>query len=1167
MPAKRVFRPELTSLRGIAQIVSMNRSASRPSIAAVLLVCMGMLAAGTVRGQKTAPVVAGQTPAAGILRGIVKAGNIPLPGVSIIATDTVTGKKYAATTDETGAFQMTVPAAARYSVRAEFAAFAPLTQTIALTAPQTEQTAAFAMQLASRVEAHVEAARQNASSRSATSRGTQSLSLLNSAPDAAPAAGAADTAASLPGAPDASAATDSVAVTGQVGSTNALGSMTEDEIRQRVQDAITQGRAQGMQNGDIASSVGDMIGGMMGGGGGFGGGGRGGGGGGGRGSFRNFNPTQPHGAIFYTGGNSALNTRGFFANGPPPVTPSYNSNQYGVTLSGSPYIPGLFKPSTKQFVFLNFTGMKSSKQSVFNAIVPTAAQQGGNFSAPGNNPLYIQNSPTPTNMIPPCGGTITTNCITPQAIALLTYYPLPNEVPTTTSSTNYQRVVSPASDSNTIALRYVRNFGQAGGTGFGGRGGGGRRQQGGKPTLRQNINSSFNYQHAANDIDTAFPAFGGNSATNSLAFSTGYTIGYGRLTNNLSLAWNRSHAITHNYFTGISNPANTPGAVLNLGDRSTYDTQDNPLNYGIPGVSFAQFTGFNDTTPADRINQTISFSENSAWNHRKHNVHFGFDVRRIHLDTLAGTNVLGSYTFTGWGTCKLDPPVPPSTTPNCAQNTGSDFADFLLGLPQQSAIQASNFKYYLRGNAWDLFVQDDWRIRPNLTLNFGLRYEYFSPYGEKYDHLANLDISFDPLLNGVTQVAPNAIGITTGTKYPHTLVYPDRNNFSPRFGFAWKPPSKFGKPMVVRGGYGINYNTSQYSTFALRLASEPPFADTQTNIADSNGCPTYPTWTSAFNCSTSTVSNNYAVNPHYRLGYVQIWNFGVQYTLPLQTVLNIDYTGSKGTRLDMVREPNRGVTTIALPGVDSFNYEDSLAGSHLNALAINLRERLQHGVSLGATYTYAHSIDNASSIGGTATVIAQNDQNLRAEEGNSSFDVRQKISGTWLFELPFGPNTLFLNSNRPFSRIVAGWSLSGDYTFATGTPLTPHYSGLSTEVSGGSNGSYRPNRLPGTSLTAGGGSYLQWFNTAAFVMPPGGGYGNASRNSIPGPGTVSIDAALSKTIQLGTTRSFEMRASATNVFNTVQYTGVDTNLNSRTYGQVDSTSSSRQITVLARYRF
>jgi hypothetical protein len=1151
---------------------------SRISIPA-LLVCGCLLAPAAAPAQDAAqaPAVAAPAEAASVmLRGTVKSGNVPLPGATVIAVD-VNGKKFSAATDESGSFQMSLPAN-MYNVRASLAAFASVTQTIQLTAGQTLPDTAFTLQLASREQV----AKQSAAS-AAITRGIQSLSLLNSGPDAAPAAGTAAPAEAI--SPDAGAATDSVAVTGQVGSTNALGNMSEDEIRQRVQDAIADARAHGAQSGDIMNAVGSMIGSMMSGGGpdggGFGGGsgGHGGGGSGGHGSFRNFNPTQPHGAIFYSGGNSALNTRGFYANGPPPTAPSYNSNNYGVTLAGSPYIPGLFKPSTKQFVFLNFTGMKSSKQSVYNAIVPTDAERNnGDFSGAGNNPLYVKNSPTPTNVITCNGGTTSgAACITPQAKALLAFYPTANATPGT-SNYNYQRVVSPASDSNTIAMRYIRNFGQAGGMGPGGFSGFSRHsQQGGTQALRQNLNGNFNYQHAANDIYTAFPSFGGRSSTNSLAFGVGYTIGYGRLTNNVSLSWNRTHALTRNYFTDVSSPANTPcpgaisGPCFSLGDYGTgagaHNTQNNPLNYGIPGVLFAQFTGFSDTTPADKLNQTITFSESSSYNKHKHNVHFGFDFHRIHLDTLAGTNVLGSYTFTGNGTCQQVPATPPATGTVCAQGTGSDFADFLLGLPQQAAIQASNYKYYLRANAWDFFAQDDWRLRPNLTLNYGLRYEYFSPYAEKYNHLANLDHNA-ALTGTVAEVYPNSVGALSGMRYPNTLVNPDRNNFSPRVGFAWKPGYKFAKNTVVRGGYGVNYNTGQYSTFALRLASEPPFADTQTNIAASNGCPTYMTWSTAFNCSNPGIlSNNYAVNLNYRLGYVQIWNLGIQQTLPFQTVLNIDYTGSKGTRLDIVREPNRGQAGLILTNADSFNYEDSLAGSHLNALAINLRQRLQHGVALGVTYTYSHSIDNASSIGGTATVVAQNDQNLHAEEGNSSFDVRHKVNGTWLFELPFGPNTMFLNSNDLFSRIVAGWSLSGNYTFATGTPLTPHYSGDSTEVGRGSNGSYRPNRVPGSSLTAGGGSYLKWFNTSAFVMPPGGGYGNASRNSIPGPGTVSIDAALSKTIQLGTTRSFEMRASANNVFNTVQYSGVDTNLNSRTYGQVTSVSSSRQITVLARYRF
>jgi len=1170
---------------------------SQPSIrlsTIALIATLAVTAAGAAQNDSPVAQVSNSTPALngsttaleGVIWGTVKAGTIPLPGVSIVATETQTGRKYATTTDESGAFRMKVPDGASYTLRTEFAGFTPLTQTVKLTAAQPEQTAAFALQLASRVEA----ARAANASRAAAARGMQRLSLLNSTPDAAPAAGAAstgatDTTVAATSMGEAGTATESVAVTGQMGSTNALGGMSEDEIRERVQDAIAQGRAQGGQPGDIANAVGSMLGGMMGGGGGFGGGpgggpggrgGPGGGpGGGGRGGFRNFNPTQPHGSIFYVGGNSALNTRGFYPDGPPAVAPSYNSNQYGITLAGSPYIPGLFKPSTKQFVFLNFTGNKSSKQSIYNALVPTDAERGGDFSGTGNDPLYIQNSATPTTALTCAAGT-GANCITPQAKYLLdNFYPHADPNLSANTKYNYQRVVSPASGSNTIAMRYVRNFGQAGGMGpggfGGGRGGGGFGRQSTPKGLRQNINGNFNYQHSDSDIYTAFPALGGKSATNSLAFGAGYTIGVGRLTNNLSVSWNRSHSSTSNYFTGITNPATDAG--LSLGDQATFNTQANPLNYGVPGVSFAQFTGFSDTTPSVRINQTISFSENSSYNKHKHNIHVGFDIRRIHMDALAGTDVLGSYTFTGWGTCQMVAPTPPATAYTCAANTGSDFADFLLGLPQQAAIQASNSKYYLRGNAWDVYAQDDWRIRASLTLNYGLRYEYFSPYSEKYDRLANLDLTFNPALTNVAQVAPNGIGQYTGLKYPHSLVYPDRNNLSPRFGFAWKPPTKFGKAMVVRGGYGVNYNTGQYGTFALRLANEPNLADplkgadTQTNIAGNGNCAQYLTWATAFNCNTGVIANNYAVNPHYRLGYVQIWNLGIQRTLPLQTVLNIDYTGSKGTRLDMVRAPNRSTSSTAVTTADAFNYEDSLGGSHLNALAVNLRKRLQHGVALGATYTYAHSIDNASSVGGSSTVIAQNDLDLHAEEGNSSFDVRHSVSGNWEFNLPFGSNERWLNSGNALSRIVDGWAFSGNYTFATGTPLTPHYSNLASEVSRGSNGTLRPNRVPGTSLSTGGSSYLRWFNTGAFTAPTDGGYGNASRNSIPGPGTVSINASLSRTIQMGSTRSLELRAQANNFLNTVQYSGVDTNLNSRTYGQVTSVSSSRQVTVLARYRF
>ena len=209
-------------------------------------------------------------------------------------------------------------------------------------------------------------------------------------------------------------------------------------------------------------------------------------------------------------------------------------------------------------------------------------------------------------------------------------------------------------------------------------------------------------------------------------------------------------------------------------------------------------------------------------------------------------------------------------------------------------------------------------------------------------------------------------------------------------------------------------------------------------------------------------------------------------------------------------------------------------------MTVRANKRLSGGISLTGTYTYSHGIDNASSIGGnggSATVVAQNWQNLLAEEGNSSFDIRHKVSGTYLYELPFGPDAHYFTGGNWFSHAAANISVSGNYVFSTGAPLTPNYEADIADVSRGSTGSLRPDRVYGSSLTAGAGNSNRWFNTAAFVTPAGT-YGSASRNSIPGPGTIENNMSLSKTVHVTETRTLELRATADNAFNTVQYSGV-----------------------------
>jgi hypothetical protein len=743
------------------------------------------------------------------------------------------------------------------------------------------------------------------------------------------------------------------------------------------------------------------------------------------------------------------------------------SNQFGVSFTGSPFIPGLVKPSTKQFIFFNLTGRKNINPQIFNGTVPTLAERSGDFSAlaetlydpktglpiPGNN---LKNAQTP---------------MSPQALALLNFYPAPN-VPNSGPLNNYQTVTNAGQNGTTAALRYVRNFGQA--PNFG-RGGGGQRQQpaaNAPKTLRQNINFNGSYSHTASDTRNIFLPLGGTTSSTGYGVTAGYAIGYGRLTNNASINWNRSHGLTQNYFTnGEANPGIDAGVLV--GDSTI---QSNPFYYGVPSLSFGGstvFTGLANTSPSETINQTISFSDFVSYNHKRHNMRYGVDFRRVHADSIGGaqsnllgaapSTPLGAFSFTGYATQNPAANCTPSATVNCpvVPPSGSGFADFLLGFPQQAAVQAGLEKTYLRANVFDWYAQDDWRALANLTLNFGLRYEYFSPYVEKDNRLVNLDHNAD--FTQVEAVQPGQSG------FPRSLVNPDHSMYSPRFGFAYRPKLKIFKETVIRGGYGINYNTGQYATIARQLANQQPFAVTQTNIAGQQGCGTLEQFTlaGAYNCSNAAVQSNFSANVNYRLGHVQIWDLDIQRTLPMGIVANVGYNGSKGGELDIVRAPNRTATGVLNSGAQPFAYEDSLGYSRFEALRVNVRKRMQKGIALGGTYQYGHSIDNASSIGGVGgsngsgsggQTLAQNDLDLNAEESNSTFDVRHKVTGNWVFELPFGPNRALLSKGGFWSKALDGFSVSGDFTFATGTYYTPNYVLTVQEAASGSSSSLRPNR-------------------------------------------------------------------------------------------------------------
>ena len=1162
----------------------MLRTDLRQTIALGIFVAGGLAAwaqapvqspaqAGTPAAASVAPdgSRAPQTPMAqvvtgGRLHGVVKSGNTPLPGVTVTAQNTLTGKRYQTTTDITGAWSLTIPQNGRYVVRTQFAAFAPASQEALLNAASHDQTVSFELMLASRAaeqaqqqEQGTQAAQVTQIIRQLAGNGAQNLSLMSAL------TGDTETQASQIGSTESAGAAlpsiagnsdfsgDSVAISGQSGQVSPLAGIDMDRVRDAIESLRAQGGLPGgPRGGNLGGGMMDGLGGF--GGGGFGGGGRG-GGGGGRGNFRGFNPAQPHGAFFWMGSNSALDAVPFSLKGQPQAKPPSGTNRFGITFMSAPYLPGLTKPSGKDMMFLTLSGTRSSRPLDQYATVPTDAQRAGDFSAAGQPAIY---DPTSFQQFIANGtaNVIPTARIASQAAALLKYYPEPNLSGSANNSYNYHLLTTAQSNSTQAGVRYMRSLGKnatlTGGRGGRG-GGGGRRNQ--NQGLRQSININYNWSDSASDNVNIFQQLGGKSSSNANSVQAGYTVGYRKVTNIFNANWNRSTSQRTNFFTNKTDIATQLGI---LGPSGTA-LNVSPLNYGLPSVQVGSIAGLGEAQPSLSLSQTISITETLSWIHNKHNFRFGGDYRRIHRDFLGGSNSTGSFTFSG------------RFTENQALNptTGSALADFLLGLPQATAIDATASKSYLRDSTWDLYATDDWRARTNLTLTYGLRYEFYAPYTEKYGHLSYLDTNAAGGFTNLAQVQSGGPFPSFGDSLPNSLVYPFHLALAPRLGVALRLP----KQTVLRAGYGMNYTVGQYGAFASAMAlqpmvNQPSFVNEQTNEAVragqftlANGFPSIP---------TAVTPGSYAVDPHYRLPYVQAWNLDVQKTLPWGVVLNAGYNGSKSSRLDVTSSPRRSLSSpntnynpaTGLP-IAIFSYEQAAAFARFNAGTLRVNKRMTSGIALGVNYQYSHNIDDA-------TNSVQNWQDIPAEEGNSSLDQRHRVSGTYLYELPFGKDKFWVTSGAG-SHILEGFSVTGSFTFATGSPLTPYYPAAVSDVAQGRTGALRPNPVPGVSPTEGAGSLREWFNKAAFTQPAADAFGNAfgsvSRNSIAGPGTVQNNMSLSKTMQLGETRSMEFRATANNVFNTVQYSGVDASLTSPTAGQVTSAGSMRSFQFTGRFRF
>ena len=1118
--------------------------AATAALAAALVAAAGT---GSAQGPPPAPSCR--------IAGRVTSSRVALPGVALTVSATGAEAVPASSTGLDGSFLLLLPAPGIYLLHANLAGFADATREVVLSAESCQATVDLELVLRSRAPATavsstaaappaaaptaasppVAAARRP--SRTTPGDRFRSLGVVpGSAPDVdrdttleGPDAAAQSL---LPPGFSADAATESVATQGaQVQTVDSLlfrdrqGLLDEvggdlDALAQRLRQGLAGGMGAGEGPpggaGGFGPGRGDFGGGGFGGGGFRGGGGRG---------------NRLQGSLFYTLGGSALDASPYPLNG-PQAKADYLQQRFGATLGGPLKIPGLYDGTSRTSFFLSYAGNHSHNPLDAYSTVPTEAEREGDLSESADV-LYdpLTGEPFPGNRIPLAR-------IDPSASALLALVPLPNQPGTVQ---NFRYVTATASSSDQVTLRLTHSFGAAPAArparssgpagGAGGRGRGMNR----RPTLSVGLT----YRTSSSNDATSYPTLGGTTRQSAWDVPVSFSFSTGHVFHQLRADYNRSqsdHTNLYAYSRDVAGEAGIGGVA------------SDPFDWGAPNLSFSTLSALRDPNPSSRVDQRLSLSETLSATWGRHTLRAGGLFRQQSLDSRSDPNARGSFVFTGLYTSEAASGRP-------VAGTGLDLADFLLGYPQQASVQYGPGLVRFRAPAWSLFVQDDWRLRGNLTLNVGLRYEYSGPFTEPNGHLVNLDAT--PEFTAVAPVLAGGTGPYTGA-FPESLVASDYNNLAPRLGLAWK----LDRRTTLRAGYGISYNLAAYGSIAQNLAGQPPFAVSDTTLG-SLQAPLL--LADAFSGSDpSATKNSYGIDKHYEPGKVQIWTLDLQRELAGVWLLAAGYTGTRGSDLDLERAPNRGPDGPRIAGVQPFLWQSSGATSIMHSLTLRVRRRLAHGVSLGASYIFSKSIDDASSIGGGALVVAQNDLDLAAERGRSSFDRRHRLAADFLLELPFGAGRRWLQKGLG-AALLGGWTWNGTATIQSGPPFTARVLGDFSDVAGGVNGTLRAN-VTGEPVELGDPGPGRWFNTAAFTVPEAGAFGDAGRNTITGPGTLLFNMGLTRNVPLGGNKTLSIRVQANNVFNTPQFTAIDTVVNSPSFGQVLSTGPMRSLQVQLRFR-
>ena len=844
-----------------------------------------------------------------------------------------------------------------------------------------------------------------------------------------------------------------------------------------------------------------------------------------------------HGTAYEFIRNTSLNAAGYFkpniVSNTGSVVPfkksTFNRNQFGVNFGG-PII------HDKLFFFLDYEGFRQVLKPLSVLTLPTQNELNGILVVPVRNPV--------TGAVYPAGKAIPAAATSTLSQQIVTYFKqipgLPVAgLPSTGLASNDYAVQAPFTDySDKGDLRF---------------------------DYQQNANNSW-FLRISDRKENAV-----NNPTIPLPLD-GQTNGKIRVLNQ-QIALGYTHLMGANKIIdarlGLSK-TKAGKYTLSIGDTSFSipGLPNNPtVSGGLPAIGITGFSGFGrqTTNPQWQNPSLLDPKVNFTWVKHNHSLKFGYEYEHIWMAVNDNNPLYGSFSYGGgYSLCTA------AISAQCATNSSGGaaptaatndtyWADFLFGTTNSYSL-ANYFVAHLRQTMHNVYAQDDWKVSPQLTLNLGMRWEYGSPYTEENNYISN----FDPTTQTVLTLSPGATagnGITPysgGGVYGKTLVNPDLNDWGPRLGFAYAPDAR----TSVRGGFGMSYVHYTRAGSGNILAINAPQAQfasvTQIAPTTTNHCSTplpsqiipiggttpscyataeqgYPSGlVTAFNPATDNITY---VPKNKRDSYVESYFVSVQRELAKNILVDVAYVGNHGLKLEGFLNANQKNPSqnFARPYA---NWPSDITAavngfySNYNALQVRYEQRMVAGLTLLNSFTWSHSMDNASASLEGNTPSPQDANNLSADYSQSDYNLPIANVTSLVYELPFGHGRKFMsNSNALVDGLLGGWQLSAINTMQSGTPFNLVYTpnsatAVSPQIAATYRGAneYRPNVVPGQKITQGRSvtqantGYIQYVNLAAFQLPATRSasgallspFGNARRNPGRNPAFYQTDLAANK---------------------------------------------------------